>query len=195
MVLGLSLVLGVLLSAADGGAARSVAGSPGAAARARVASGALRLLYTSDWSGTSQTYAVDPTGTPPGRAADVRTAVVRRRTGDGASSVRSSLRRTGGGFSSTICLVGSALVIADANGTRRRTLAARMQGCPRPAAWSPDSRRVAYQARPPDSRRQRRRHEQPPRRVRKRPGLVAAGERVGIHAFRTGRGPRLHRSA
>lgn len=108
-----------------------------------------RVLYTSDWSGTSEIYAVDPSGkAPPGQLT----------FGRASACVQSEC----GYFSPAVSPDGSRLLVQDAggcsghepslyaaraDGSRLRRLARSKYSCPVPipeARWAPDSKRVAY---------------------------------------------------
>ena len=142
-VFAVAVALG-LLSGGDDGAASGL-GSAGSTSGG--ASGVQRLLYTSDWSGTSHTYAFDPTGRLP---AGQVTFGSPRCVVDGRACVFGGVAPSPDGrwllFQDYPC--GKGLYIARADGSQRRRLAWRVEECPHESydiSWSSDSRRIAYQ--------------------------------------------------
>jgi hypothetical protein len=120
----LAAAAAVLLFAASGPAARS----PG--------SSAFRVVYVSDWSGTGEVYAVDPSGGHPTAQLTFGRAPTCAQVGCGYSYLGPSpdgrfilyTDSSACGFSSTR----SALFVARADGARRRVLARtrRASDCP-----------------------------------------------------------------
>jgi Tol biopolymer transport system component len=137
-LLGLFVV--ALVFAASGSAARSLA-SPGS----------FRLLYVSDWSGTSQIYAADPLGTRPTAQVSFGRAPT---CGQAACGYADAVPSPNGRFvlfsdwASCDSSHPSSLFLARADGTHRRVLARAHStiSCPRGlnGAWAPDSTRIAY---------------------------------------------------
>jgi Tol biopolymer transport system component len=110
------------------------------------ASAATRILYSSDWSGSFQVYAVDPTGRhAPGQVTfgPAPACIPANPCGYIAPVPSPDGRRLlfwdfveGGPLERR-------LFVAAADGSNRRLLA-RVNGFPFDAVWAPDSRRVAY---------------------------------------------------
>jgi Tol biopolymer transport system component len=128
----LGLVATALLFAASGPAGRSPASL-----------GSFRILYVSDWSGTSELYAVDPSG---GRVTAQLTFGRAPTCAQAACGYRDAVPSPNGRFIlytdfSDCCSVSrrSALFVARADGTHRRVLAPGADG-----VWAPDSKRIAY---------------------------------------------------
>jgi len=128
----LGLVATALLFAASGPAGRSPASL-----------GSFRILYVSDWSGTSELYAVDPSG---GRVTAQLTFGRAPTCAQAACGYRDAVPSPNGRFIlytdfSDCCSVSrrSALFVARADGTHRRVLAPGADG-----VWAPDSKQIAY---------------------------------------------------
>jgi Tol biopolymer transport system component len=119
---------------------------------AAAAPGTARLLFQSDWSGTSEIYAADPSGRQP---------MVQVTFGRAPTCVQVGCGYTGAVLSPdgrlilytdfSACSFSStrpALFVARADGTHARVVAQSRSKdhCPRglAGAWSPDSRRIAY---------------------------------------------------
>lgn len=137
----LVLVFCGLVPAADGGpqvddGARAVAGVP-------------RILYASDWSGTSQIYAVDPSGRRAtgqltfGRAP---ACLPGNPCGFAAPSPSPDGRRVLFWDYSVQGPFRSSLFASLADGRQRHRLGM-LRSYPHEAVWAPDSRRIAYTAR------------------------------------------------
>ena len=137
------LTIGVLSLVPAG----AVAHSPGASARKPPVRGMPRILYSSDWGGPWEIYAVDPSG-------KLRTGQITFGTGQITSAPSwgfgdpipspdgSRLLFSDGGCGRTR----QSLFIARADGSRRQLLAQSLGVCGDSiaAVWSPDSTRVAY---------------------------------------------------
>jgi hypothetical protein len=116
---------------------------------------AARLLYTSDWSGTSQAYSVDPRH--PGST--VQLTFGRERSCDplveslcGYSAASASPVGRFIAYRSVAayrCVGAGGFFVARADGRRARRLGGR--DCVQRFEWSPDSRRLLYVAGTPDS--------------------------------------------
>src|SRR5690348_4250206 len=122
------------------------------AAPAQAAVGGLRLLFRSDWSGTSQVYAADPSGGRPTRQVTFGRAPACASAACGYHGAAPSPNGRYLLFSDwTSCDPSghrSKLFVARADGTHRRVLGRLRSGptCGNPinAAWAADSTRVAY---------------------------------------------------
>jgi Tol biopolymer transport system component len=141
-------VVGLLAAAA----AVLLFAASGPAAGSRASSGAFRILYVSDWSGTGEVYAVDPSGGHPTAQLTFGRAPTCAQVGCGYSYLGSSpdgrfilyTDSSACGFSSTR----SALFVANADGAHARVLARtrRPSDCPYGiyGVWAPDSKHAAY---------------------------------------------------
>jgi Tol biopolymer transport system component len=147
-------VSGVLRLAVSGvlACAFGLAGGASTGAASPAGSGSFRLLFGSDWSGTSEIYAADPSGARPTAQLTFGRAPACGQTGCGYADLGPSpdgrfilyTDFSGCGVSSSR----SALFVARADGSHVLVLArsASTAGCPQGigAVWAPDSRRVAY---------------------------------------------------
>jgi Tol biopolymer transport system component len=137
----LGLVATALLFAASGPAARSLESS-----------GSFRILYVSDWSGTSELYAVDSSGE---RVTAQLTFGRAPTCAQAACGYSDAVPSPDGRFilytdfaDCSFAARRSAVFVARADGTHRRVLARTdsPSGCPRAldGVWAPDSKRIAY---------------------------------------------------
>jgi len=136
------LMLACLVPAAEGGQQLREAQSAAVAARAP------RILYSSDWSGTSQIYAVDPsrraaTGQITFGRAPACPRDPERPCGFRAPTLSPDNRRMFFWDYMEQDYLRRSLFVAGADGRRRHRVAL-TQGSIVEAAWAPDSSRVAY---------------------------------------------------
>jgi Tol biopolymer transport system component len=124
----------------------------GASTNAASSSGAFRILYTSDWSGTTEIYAADPSGAHPVAQLTFGRAPTCSQAGCGYSVLGQS---PDGRFilysdfsACSLSQTRSSIFVARADGSHVRVLAraAAPSDCPfgLQASWSPDSKQIAY---------------------------------------------------
>jgi hypothetical protein len=113
------------------------------AAPSHAAQPALRVLYAGDWTGSMQIFAADPGGRLPLGQVTFGSpgGACRAPTACGWASPRPSPDGRRVAYWTTPSLASSTLYVADASGTHARAI-----GEASAAAWSPDSRTLAYAA-------------------------------------------------
>lgn len=127
-----------------------VLAASGVAARSLASSGSFRLLYASDWSGTGEIYAADPSGRhPTGQVTFGRAPACAQAACGYADPVPSPNGRFAlyTDWASCDSSRPAALFVARVDGSRRRVLAQSHSkaSCPRglDGVWAPDSKRIA----------------------------------------------------